>query len=308
MAIRQFIDLSFRKTLVPLNSLQLKINPREDLFVTELKERAKMIITGKSTQLAHDQWVENIINFKNHILTSDPKNFLQWDIVRKTMFIGNALFILKEFIYLRRNNWNKWKKAITEKNYVSTEPFILYPKSSGNLIHQAYHLARFESVTGQKISDFDFIFEFGGGYGAMCQLVSNIGFKGKYIIFDFPILSALQNFYLKINDLSTDFYSFKKGTKILCLDDLEIVKKQIPKKGKKLFIAAWSLSESPLEIRKKVYPIIKDFNSLLIGYQGYFNIIDNHKYFKNYRKKFTKFQWYNQEIMQLKGNFYLFGS
>lgn len=307
MAITQFIDLLFRKTLVPLNSIQLKRNPNENFFVAELKKKANKIIIGKNTQLAHDQWLENIINFKNHILTQDPKNFLQWNIIRKTMFIGNALFTIPEFFYIRLHNWNKWKKAIIEKNYVHTEPYLLYPKSSGNLIHQAYHVAKFEKISGREILDFDFIFEYGGGYGSMCQLVQNLGFKGKYIIFDLPILSALQNFFLKINRLKTSLYSFDKRAEIFCLDNINEVEKTIPKKGKKLFIATWSLSESPLEIRKKIYPIIQQMNAHLIGYQDYFGDVDNHQYFKDYRKRLSKLQWWNQAIIQLKGNFYLFG-
>lgn len=298
MTITQFIDLFFQKTLVFLNSIKLKKNPQEDLFVAELKEKANKIIIGQNTQLAHSQWLENIINFKNYILTQNPKNFLQWDIIRKTMFIGNALFTLREFIYLRQNNWAKWKKAIVEKKYVYTEPYLLYPKSSGNLIHYAYHLARFENISGKNIRDYDFIFEYGGGYGGICLLIHNLIFKGKYIIYDFPILSALQNFFLKMNEVENN---------IFCLDNISRVKKIIPKKGKKLFIATWSLSESPLQIRKIIYPLVKDFDAFIIGYQGQFGGVDNRKYFKNYQKDLGNLKWWNQEIVQLKGNFYLFG-
>ncbi len=298
MTIVQFIDLLFQKTLVPLNNLKLKRNPRQDLFITELKTKANKITISKNTQLAQNQWLENIINFKKNILTQDPKNFLQWNIIRKTMFIGNAIFILREFIYLRQNNWEKWKKAIIEKKYIYTEPYLLYPKSSGNLIHYAYHLAKFENISGKKITDYDFIFEYGGGYGGMCLLIHNLNYKGKYIIYDFPILSALQNFFLKMNGVEKNSF---------CLDNIKDIKKMIPKKGKKLFIATWSLSESPLSIRKIIYPFIKEFNAFLIGYQGQFGEVDNCSYFENYQKDLNKLKWWNQEIKQLKNNYYLFG-
>jgi len=297
MNVVQFIDLFFQKTLVPLNNLKLKRNPREDLFINELKEKANKIIINKKTQLAHDQWLGNILRFKSYILTQDPKNLLQWDIIRKTMFIGNAFFTLREFIYLRQNNWAKWKKAIIEKKYIYTEPYLLYPKSSGNLIHYAYHLAKFEEISGNNIKNYDFIFEYGGGYGGMCLLIRNLGFKGKYVIYDFPILSALQNFFLKINGV-------KKNT--LCLDDISKVKKIIPKKGTRIFIATWSFSESPLKIRKIFYPLIKEFDAFLIGYQGQFGEVDNCVYFENYQKDLNKLKWWNQEIKQLKNNYYLF--
>lgn len=298
MTITKFVDLFFQKTLVPLNSIKLKRNPQEDLFISQLKEKVAKILINKRSQLTHDQWLENIIKFKNYILTQNLKNFLQWDIIRKTMFIGNAIFTVREFIYLRQNNWNKWKKATIEKKYFYTEPYLLYPKSSGNLIHYAYHLAKFENTSGKNIKDFDFIFEYGGGYGGMCLLIHNLMFKGKYIIYDLHILSALQSFFLKMNAVENN---------IFCLDSISKAKKIIPKKGKKLFIATWSLSESPLQIRKIIYPLIKDFDAFIIGYQKEFGKVDNHKYFENLSKDLDKMRWWNQEIIQLKNNYYLFG-
>lgn len=298
MTVTYFIDLFFRKTLVPLNRLRIKTNPLEADLIKELKMRASSTAIPNKISSVHDQWLGNIIRLKQQILSDNPKNFLQWDLIRKTMFIGNALFTLREFIYLRYHNWNKWKKAVVEKNFLFTEPYLLYPKSSGNLIHYAYHIARFEDISGKKIKDFDFIFEFGGGYGGMCLLIQNLMFNGKYIIYDFPILSALQGFFLKMNEVENNTF---------CLDNIDKVKKTIPKKGKKLFIATWSLSESPLQIRKIINPLIKDFDAFIIGYQRQFGGVDNHKYFKNYQKSLGKLKWWSQEIVHLKGNFYIFG-
>lgn len=307
MSVLRYIDLFFRKSLVPLNNLQIRNNPSEETLIEELRRNISKIPKPKKTGLTNNQWLENILKLQKQILTKNPKNFLQWDVIRKTMFIGNALFTIQEFFYLKMNNWNKWKKAILEKNFIQTEPYILYPQSSGNLIHQAYHIAKFESISGKKVKDFDFIFEFGGGYGSMCQLINNLGFKGKYVIFDFAILSALQTFFLKINGLNVSLNSLNTKAKILCLNDLEKLKRLFPKKGKKLFIATWSLSESPLQIRKKVYPLINTMDSYLISYQTYFGKIDNHKYFSEYQKNLHQLQWRNWEIPQLKNNHYLFG-
>ncbi len=307
MSRLQQIDWLFRKTLVPLNSFKVKINPKEDNLVAELRDRvSKVIILRKPSDL-HNQWLGHIIHLKDEILKKNPKNFLQWDIIRKTMFIGNALFTLREFVYLKNNNWNKWKEVVKDANFFPSEPYILYPKSHGNLIHYAYHIAKFEQMSGKKIKDFDFIFEFGGGYGGMCQLIYNLGFNGKYIIFDFSILSALQAFYLKMNKLKATFNIRDKKAQIYCLDNTQDIKKILPKKGRKLFLATWSLSESPLELRKKIFPLTKDMDAFLIGYQEQFGGVDNTKYYKNYSKKLSNFQWWGEEIKQLKSNHYLFG-
>lgn len=314
MSLLNIVSSLLNKTLVPLNNLTLKKNPNETLFITQLRKRVKEVPLNKQTKLAHDQWSKNIATLRNQILKKNPMSFLQWDIIRNTMFIGNAIFTLKEFNYLRKHHWKKWKEAIVEKRYIPTEPYLLYPKSSGNLVHQSYHLAQFESMSGKKIKDFDFIFEYGGGYGSMCQLVHNLGFNGKYIIFDFPVFLAIQAFFLKMNGLEVNENRVNgkneqssSPSKIFCLDSLKMVKKAFPKNGKGLFIATWSLSESPLKIRRQIYPIIKNMDFHLIAYQARFNEIDNQKYLKAYRSKFNKIKWREWEITQLRNHFYLFG-
>ncbi len=314
MSLLNIASSLLNKALVPISSLALKKNPHEALFISQLRKRVKKAPLNKQTKFAHSQWSKNIATLKSQILKNNPKKFLQWSVIRNTMFIGNAIFTLKEFDYLKKHHWEKWKEAIKEKRYIPTEPYLFYPKSSGNLIHQSYHLAQFELISGKKIKDFDFIFEYGGGYGSMCQLVHNLGFKGKYIIFDFPVFSAIQAFFLKMNGLivNENQIDVKNGesssvSQIFCLDNLKLVKKAFPKKGKGLFIATWSLSESPLEIRRQIYQITKNMDFHLIAYQVRFNEIDNQKYFKTYQSKFNKSKWKEWEIPQLKNHSYLFG-
>lgn len=306
--MRKHISSILQNILVPFNSLKIKKNLNEDQYTADLRIKVKNIkIPKKNKSLAHNQWLSNIIKLKKYVLTKNPKNFLQWDVVRNTMFIGNALFSLTEFNYLKKHGWEYWKKYIIEKKYIPVEPYLLYFKSSGNLIHQAYHIAQFEKNSGKKIKDFDYIFEYGGGYGCMCQLIHNLGFKGNYVIFDFPIISAIQLFYLKMNGLNATSDYLDKKAKIFCLDSLKNFKKILPNRGNQLFLAAWSLSESPISIRKQVFPIVKNMNCHLLAYQSQFNEINNIKYFKDYQKKLYKLKWWGKEIEHLKGHNYLFG-
>ena len=55
-----------------------------------------------------------------------------------------------------------------------------------------------------------------------------------------------------------------------------------------LFIANWSLSETPINFRKKFFKLIKNSKLILISFQENFENIDNLKYFKNLKKKLEK--------------------
>lgn len=264
----------------------------------------------KATSQAEREWNVNLNCLKNNILKGDPREFLRWDVVRKTMFVGNAEYINAELKYLKSHReWaTRWANAIHESKQGCPAPYYRYMKSSGNLIHHAYHLALFEDKTGLRINELSCIFEFGGGYGSMCRLVHNLGFKGKYVIFDLPNFSNLQKYYLS----SLGLHVMAEGkheavNAIYCLDNLKDIGSIDISGDKSLFIATWSLSESPLYIREPLLPKIASCRSKLLAYQEIFGEVNNLNYFSS-RPEFNSCpKLYNEEIKHLPGNRYLFG-
>lgn len=237
-------------------------------------------------------WKNNVSKLEEYMQTKDMHNFLKWDVIKFTMFVGNSPYVAKELFFLLKNNWKKWKSAIKEVDFGKPTPFILYPYSSGNLIHNAYHLANFENITKQNIIDFDNIFEFGGGYGSMARLFSNLGYKGKYIIYDIPIFSKLQSEYLKNIGV--------KGVKhISNIEEIPVLD------GSVLFIATWSLSEAPLQLRDQIIDKVKA-NSYLVAYQKSFDDVNNQDYFQKVMNE-HKLKWYNLQIKHIPDNYYLIG-
>lgn len=203
-----------------------------------------------------DTWQRHRGSLRRHILRGDdPADFLNWSTVVATMFVGTgAAFIPLEFADLTKRYLD-----------VIQEPAIGHPQlydgwTSGNLIHQAYHLQQWEAATGRKVEQLGRIVEFGGGYGAMALVCRRLGFEGQYIIIDLPEVSLLQRYYL---------------SQVTGLDNIELVSEYTG--AGDLFIACCSLSEAPVGIRDLVLKNIK-IDSYLILYQDYWNG-DNITYF-----------------------------
>ncbi|MBW2558592.1 MAG: hypothetical protein JRD69_07165 [Deltaproteobacteria bacterium] len=290
----------------------------ETKLIENLKAEFSKLSLGKTEKCspAEKIWKENSSRLYHEILSGDPRNFLRWNVITETMYASNDPFVEIEFDHLRKlQEWQeRWKTAIKETSAGHPIPFFLYPKSSGNLIHQAYHLCKFEEKTRIKINTFNLIFEFGGGYGSMCRLFHNLGFKGKYIILDLPQFAALQRFYLKSTGLPVhtgeSFGSACSG--VICISNINDLKAAIESStGNQncLFIATWSMSEAPIGVRDSILEFIRGFDSYLIAYQNYFHEIDNNEYFKMVRNKLNgDITWQDIEIEHLPGNSYLFGS
>jgi hypothetical protein len=228
------------------------------------------------------------------------------------MFFTNTPFIAPAFESLRASErWeSRWKEALRESKVGLPLKFELYPESSGNLVHHAYHLSQFEAHSGRAIEELQTIVEFGGGYGSTCRLAHRLGFKGRYFIFDLTEFSALQRFYLKLNGINALDESHRGQAQegVVCLSTLNELSSLLRDKPIDLFIANWSLSETPLELRGQFLPLVSGARSFLIGYQDRFGEVDNRQFFADWKISQPLVSWTDVRIEHLPANNYLIGT
>lgn len=309
--VHKLLTLYFDKPLPATTTQEMEL-------VDHLRKSVLMfpIIQPKDAPPSEKVWINYMNRLHELVLNNDPREFLRWDVVQKTMFVGYASYIRKELNYLKTlPEWNnRWHKAIKESLIGHPTPYPLFPSSSGNLIHHAYHLVQFEEKTGIRVNEMNFIFEFGGGYGSMCRAFYNLGFNGKYVIFDLPIFSEIQRFFLRSIDLrvdSIDTFS-KANSGVICISDFEQLKVLLSNGTEigqsSMFVATWSISETPIRLRYSILPLVTDCKAFLIAYQHRFGEVDNLEFFDQWKGSFNnQIVWHNWEIKHLPGNSYIIG-
>ncbi|MDP3043074.1 MAG: hypothetical protein Q8N21_01595 [bacterium] len=241
--------------------------------------------------ISESAWDRYRQRLRLYILANDPRNFLRWRPISESMFHNPNKC---ELDYLTSSGWDKWSRAITETWIGNPPRYAYYKKSNGNLIHTAYNLSRLVDYYRVDIKKTNKIIEFGAGYGCMAKLINNLGFNRKYVIFDIPEFLALQKYYLRSTGTIGNFDFIDRIEK---LEDL----------NPDIFIATWSLSESPIELRNKFLRKIGKPQYVLMAYQANFEFIDNIKYFQEYRKNNQDYDWVDWEISHLPKNYYLIG-
>jgi hypothetical protein len=315
--IKNLVKRIFELIYSTLYSTKINSSNFESKFAEELREEISKIPKIKTDNQtgAELEWSNNVNSILDYIMTRDPRKFLSWDVIKKTMFVVRESYINLELQAIKNSNEfdTFWKKVITENSVGAPMKFWKYSKSSANLIHHAYHLFKLKEKTNIEFNKLDLVVEFGGGYGSMCRLIHNCNFSGKYIIFDLPVFSALQKFYLKCVGLEIlkpeEFKSNKSG--IICISDLQQFEDLISgkiKENESLFIGTWSLSETPLLFREKFKTSLKFYKNYLIGFQERFNEVNNVEYFENIQKEFSDYKWVKWEIQHLKHHYYLIGT
>lgn len=242
----------------------------------------------------------NIFNEKLNLLLREEniKNFLRINFVQKMFFLQNRIFVYFELKILKKDKrWPFYKKLIKEEPIGNPVRYFLYQDSSGNRINHVYHLSVLVKELNIDLAKINNVFEFGAGYGCMANIFSKINKKIKYTCFDTPYVNLLQYYYLKHNNLDV---GFTEKNKFYLISNPKKIKLSYQKNLNSLFIANWSLSETPYNFRKDFIPLIKKNDLILISFQEKFENIDNLNYFNNLKKKFSnKFR-----IKIIKNKFY----
>jgi len=182
--------------------------------------------------------------------------------------------IIPEFVDQARSDMAKaspqWFKAMrhvprgfTPGNSDIERHFVLDldPKFQTNAwnIRSNHHYQTYQRLTGNAINGFNRIVELGGGCGDFCRFVTDMGYDGEYVIWDLPMVSLIQQ--ISLSDLPVSYTHHVP----------------VPQPHT-LFVATWSLSETPEEFRNLITKNLKP-NNYLICYQHEFEQLDNSSYF-----------------------------
>ena len=262
----------FNKNIINKKNIN-EINKVIDKKISRLK------LNSKNLQKTHLDFNKRIIKL---IENKTLGHFLRFEFVQKMFFLHNRLFVFFEFLQLKKDiRWPFYKKVITEDDIGDPVRYFLYFKSSGNKINHMYHLKIFSDFTNVNLRKIKEVYEFGGGYGCMARIFSKINKRVKYTIFDTEYVNLIQYYYLKNNCLNVGF----KKDQFHLTSSLKKSKKNIKNS---IFIANWSISETPISFRKKFYNEIVKRDYFLISFQEYFENINNLAYFYNLKSELLK--------------------
>ena len=210
---------------------------------------------------------------------------------------------------LRRNSeWGKrWRRLTRESKIGTPKDFSPDFGTSPILIHNAYHLLRYERATNKSLLNCDVIFEIGGGYGSFCSLLGNAGFSGLHVIYDLPHLSSVQRLYLTLSGFSEvpreEMSQRKEHGFCLIVDEhLDDAFKFFKSESniRVGFVATWSLAETPLALRERIFPrFFPVCEQYLIAFQPAWESVNNVEYFSAFPNFRPELNWLKEEMPRI---------
>jgi hypothetical protein len=226
-------------------------------------------------------WATAMNRVRHLTLHADPRAFLRWDVIIERMAVRHSPATPIELAALQaRADWeSRWRRAIRECEAGRPFRYAGWPESSEPLIQTAYTLARLETLAGRPVDAWDDVIEFGGGFGSLCRLARQLGFRGRYVIFDLPPFTLLQRYFLRGAGILRD-----GDDRIVLTSDLSELERHVDSLSPdawSMFVACWSLSETPLALRDRMRPIVERIGRYAVVYQERYGEVDNADYFAN---------------------------
>lgn len=207
-----------------------------------------------------DYWRQQM---RDSLWYQNPITFCDWPVIRHTMLMDHLP--IEKSADIVSANLPRYHTALETPKWLLSkgDEYGSAGLFSRTMIEQCAFIAMWERMSGRKIEDQEVVFEFGGGFGAMALLVRRLGFKGRYIIYDFPEMEYLQEWFLAENgvtdiDFQTDLNNLFVETDLL--------------------IAIDSISEVPFDLREKFWSHVVA-KGMAIRYSPQWEKYDNRKYF-----------------------------
>ena len=189
---------------------------------------------------------------------------------RFTDYIGPVLMAAKASETVR-NALEEPMIGMTEQDYPIYAMFEDYCTTMNRIQHMAHLI-----TTGwgpAELSKLDTIVELGGGIGDMADIVYKLGFKGKYIIYDFAEVGKIQKWY---HD-QLGHTNFVNNSAVYVLVDAVLMS------------GSWSFSDMPLDLRADIMGKIGGTKNWLISYSNEIFGINNDKYItEDFVPRFTE--------------------
>jgi hypothetical protein len=147
----------------------------------------------------------------------------------------------------------------------------LYKNIQLDRVQQVWSIYKLINILKLNLSDDEIIFEFGGGTGQMADVLKDINFMGKHIVYDLPLMTVLQKSFIDKKGITNSYIldneqmNIINGTNYLPCNQIKSEQHVLGLPNIN-FIATYSLTETDQDTRNKFFDYMTNFSRIYIVY------------------------------------------
>ena len=188
---------------------------------------------------------------------------------------------------LSKDKNSKFYKTIINNNDFGPKGINLYKGVQLDRVQQIWSIYNMVEILNFNLEKDEIILEFGGGTGQMADVLKDLKFKGKHIVYELPLMICLQKHFIEKRKIKCNYIfddeklEIINGTNYLPCNQIDC-EKEIMLMDNINFIATFSLTETDIETHKKFLEYMENFSRIYIVYSTDKSLtadyIDNHAY------------------------------
>jgi beta-1,4-mannosyl-glycoprotein beta-1,4-N-acetylglucosaminyltransferase len=188
---------------------------------------------------------------------------------------------------LSKDKNSKFYKTIINNNDFGPKGINLYKGVQLDRVQQIWSIYNMVEILNFNLEKDEIILEFGGGTGQMADVLKDLKFKGKHIVYELPLMICLQKHFIEKRKIKCNYIfddeklEIINGTNYLPCNQIDC-EKEIMLMDNINFIATFSLTETDIETHKKFLEYMENFSRIYIVYSTdkslTWDYIDNHAY------------------------------
>jgi len=244
-------------------------------------------ITKKKYNLS-EGWENMTINLRNYLENEDIDAYRIKNIIPNIFhWPEKSGQNIKQLELLSKDKTSKFYQTIINNNDYGPTGIYLYKGVQLDRVQQTWSIYNLVEILNLDLDKDEIIFEFGGGTGQMCDVLKDLNFKGKHIVYDLPLIGFLQKHFVEKRKIAINYIldgvelEIINGTNYLPCNQIDS-ETEIMKMDNINFIATFSLTETDIETHNRFFKYMKNFSRLYIVYSLNQTVtedyIDNHSY------------------------------
>jgi hypothetical protein len=229
----------------------------------------------KVSKNVHDSsklWIEFTKDLKHYLENGDLDLYLINGISPNLFkWAENSPQNIKQLEILEKDKESIFYKTLLKTNDYGPIGIFLQNNIQLDRVQHTWSIYNLVNALNLDLNKDEIIFEFGGGTGQMADVLSDLNFKGKHIVYDLPLITVLQKYFVdkrnikNVHILDDETQNLMNSTNYLPCNQPNS-EKTILGLPNINFIATYSLSETDVCTRDKFAEYMTHFSRIYIVY------------------------------------------
>lgn len=235
-------------------------------------------LIAKVSNNSHDSsklWIEFTKDLKHYLENGDLDLYRIHNICPALFtWAENSPQNIKQLEILEKDKDSIFYKTLLKTNDYGPRGIFLHNNIQLDRVQHTWSIYNLVNALNLDLNKDEIIFEFGGGTGQMADVLSDLNFKGRHVVYDLPLITVLQKYFVdKRNIKNIHIVDDDPEIKMLLENGTNYLPCNQPNSEKTIlglpninFIATYSLSESDVCTREKIAEYMTHFSRIYIVY------------------------------------------